>query len=323
MAILKDLLYLFVYPGFIFLTVYSLFIEWFDRKLYARLQNRMGPSYTGFAGILQPLADFIKLTAKEDIVPETADKFMFNILPVVGLAIGATSAMFLPLWHYNISEITFNSFQGDLVVVVYILSLCTLVLFLAGWHSNGFYSTIGGVRVITMLFGYEIPFLLCLLGPAILANSWRIVEIAGFYQANPLLLIVNIIGFFVALVALQAKLERTPFDIPHAETEIVGGTFTEYSGRKLAFFKFMANIEMVVGSGLIAAVFMGGFPGGLIPGFIYFVVKTLIVIALLSTIRALTSRIRVDQVVTLAWRWLMPLAILQIVIVIIVKGLLK
>ncbi len=172
-----------------------------------------------------------------------------------------------------------------------------------------------------MLFGYEVPLFLAVLGPAMLAGSWRLVEIAAFYQHRPYLLLVNLIGFGVALVCVQAKLERTPFDIPHAETEIVGGTFTEYSGKKLALFRLMTDVEMVVSAGLVAAVFMGGFGGGIILGFIQFVLKTLVVIFLLSLMRALTSRIRVDQVVTVAWKYLAPLAVLQLLIVILVKGL--
>ncbi len=125
----------------------------------------------------------------------------------------------------------------------------------------------------------------------------------------------------MALIALQAKLERVPFDVPHAETEIVGGTFTEYSGKKLAFFRLLSDVEMVVGAGLISAVFLGGFPGGLIPGFILFIIKTLIVILLLSAMRAVCARIRIDQVVSFSWRYLAPLAVLQLLIVIIVKYL--
>jgi NADH-quinone oxidoreductase subunit H len=323
MAILKPILYLLVYPGLLFLFFYSTFCEWFDRKIYARLQNRIGPLHTGRAGILQPIADFIKLMAKEDIVPEKADKAMFSALPVFALAIVSTAALYLPLWHYSSDTITFNSFPGDLIVVVYLLSLITLILFLAGWHSTNLFSMIGGVRVLTMLFGYEIPFLLALLSPAILANSWRLAQIAQFYQKHPLLLLPNIIGFFVALISLQAKLERVPFDIPHAETEIVGGTFTEYSGKKLAFFRLLSDIEMVVGAGLIAAVFMAGFPGGLILGLINFIIKTLIIIFLLAAIRAACARIRIDQMVSFSWRYLAPLAVLQLLIVIFLKGLLR
>ena len=113
-----------------------------------------------------------------------------------------------------------------------------------------------------MLFGYEVPLFLAVLSPAILANSWRLAEIAAFYRHHPLLILVNLLGFVIALICVQAKLERTPFDIPHAETEIVGGTFTEYSGKKLALFRLMMDIELVVASGLLATVFLGGFPGG-------------------------------------------------------------
>ncbi|MFH0807536.1 MAG: complex I subunit 1 family protein [Elusimicrobiota bacterium] len=320
MAILKDVLYLLIYPGIFFLMSYSMFVEWVDRKVYARLQNRCGPLHTGYEGMLQPLADFIKLMLKEDIIPERADRFMFAALPVIGLTIVSTAALLLPVWHYA-DYSTFNSFQGDLIVIIYLLSMATLVFFLAGWHSTNPFSTLGGVRVITMLFGYEIPFLLVLLGPAILADSWRMAEIAAFYQAKPLLLLINIIGFFVALISLQAKLERTPFDIPHAETEIVGGTFTEFSGKKYAFFRLMTSIELIVGSGVISAVFLGGFPGGLWLGFAWFIIKTTIIVILLSLIRALHSRIRVEQVVSFAWKYLMPLAVIQILIVIIAKGL--
>jgi len=322
MAVLKTLLYLFVYPGFLFLLIYSTFCEWVDRKLYARFQNRIGPLHTGRSGLLQPIADFIKLLAKEDVVPDAADKGMFRALPIFGLAIVMTAMMYLPLWHYDTGRVWFNSFPGDLIVVLYLLSLPTLVFFLAGWHSTNFFSTIGAARVLTMLFGYEVPLFLAVLSPAILAGSWRLAEISQFYQLHPLLLLPNIIGFAVALVCLQAKLERTPFDIPHAETEIVGGIFTEYSGKKLAMFRLMADIELVVGSGLIAAVFLGGFPGGLFGGLFYFIVKTLIVIFLLSLMRAVTGRIRVDQVVSFAWHYLAPLSIIQLLIVILIKGLL-
>jgi NADH-quinone oxidoreductase subunit H len=203
------------------------------------------------------------------------------------------------------------------------LSLPTLVFFLAGWASTSFFSTIGATRVLTMLFGYEVPLFLSVLSPALLAGSWRLAEIARFYQQKPLLILPNLLGFVVALIAVQAKLERTPFDIPHAETEVVGGTFTEYSGKKLAFFRLMTDIEMVVAAGLLSAVFLAGFPGGALLGFANFVVKTLFIIFLLSLMRALTSRIRVDQVVSFAWKYLAPLAVLQLLIVILIKGFLS
>lgn len=323
MAALRTLLYLVVYPGLLFLFVYSTFCEWFDRKVYARLQNRMGPTHTGRFGLLQPIADFVKLLAKEDVVPDAADKRLFSVLPIIGLAIVSTAGLLLPVWNFDLAAPGFTSFSGDIIVVLYLLSLPTLILFLAAWSSTNIFSTIGGARVLTMLFGYEVPLFLAVLSPAILADSWRLAEIAAFYQQRPLLLLTNLLGFIIAVISVQAKLERTPFDIPHAETEIVGGTFTEYSGKKLALFRLTFDIEMVVSSGLLAAVFLGGFPGGAVIGFLHFVVKTLFVIFLLSLLRALTSRIRIDQVVSFAWKFLAPLAVLQLLVTILLKGLLS
>jgi len=320
MAVLKAVLYLLVYPGILFLFVYSTFVEWFDRKVYARLQNRMGPTHTGRFGLLQPIADFVKLMSKEDIVPDKADKTLFTLLPIFGLAIVATAGLLLPVWHVNPLQAGFNSFPGDLIILLYLLSLPTLIFFLAGWSSTNLFSTIGGSRVLTMFFSYEVPLFLAVLSPALLAGSWRLAEIAAFYRQHPLLILPNLIGFAVALVCVQAKLERTPFDIPHAETEIVGGTFTEYSGKKLAFFRLMTDIEMVVSAGLLATVFLGGFGGGVFLGFLQFIGKTLTVVFLLSLMRAVTGRIRIDQVVSFAWKYLAPLAVLQLLIVIFIKG---
>jgi NADH-quinone oxidoreductase subunit H len=322
MAALRTLVYLLVYPGLLFLFFYSTFCEWFDRKVYARLQNRMGPTHTGRFGLLQPIADFVKLMAKEDVVPEAADKRLFNVLPLFGLAIVSTAGLLLPLWNFDLAAPSMTSFSGDIIVILYLLSLPTLILFLAAWSSTNLFSTIGGSRVLTMLFGYEVPLFLAVLSPAILADSWRLAEIAAFYQKKPLLILPNLLGFGIALIAVQAKLERTPFDIPHAETEIVGGTFTEYSGKKLALFRLMIDIELVVSSGLLATVFLGGFPGGVPIGFVQFVVKTLFVIFLLTLLRAVTSRIRIDQVVRFAWRYLAPMAVLQLLIAILLKGFL-
>jgi NADH-quinone oxidoreductase subunit H len=323
MATVKTLIYLIVFPGLLFLFIYSTFCEWYDRKLYARLQNRMGPTHTGRWGLLQPIADFFKLMSKEDIVPDRADKVMFSALPVFGLAIVSTAMLLLPVWNYSLGKPSLTSFGGDIVVILYLLSLPTFIFFLAGWSSTNLFSTIGAARVLTMLFGYEVPLFLSVLSPAVLANSWRLAEIAAFYRQKPLLVLVNGLGFIIALICVQAKLERTPFDIPHAETEIVGGTFTEYSGKKLAIFRLMLDVEMVVASGLLATVFLGGFPGGLFFGLINFIIKTLFVIFFLSLIRATTSRIRVDQVVSFSWKYLAPLAVLQLLIVILVKGLIS
>jgi NADH-quinone oxidoreductase subunit H len=338
MELLKVLGYLLIFPGVLFLFAFATFAEWFDRKVYARLQNRIGPLHTGTAGLLQPVADFFKLMAKEDIVPAHADRGVFNVLPLFSFAAAVAAFLMIPIFRFNLP---YASFPGDLVVIVYLLSIPTIVYFLAGWHSTNYFAILGSFRSLTQLFGYEVPLFLALLSPAMLAGywdgglwqpaNWQISAIAQFYRTHAYLIPVNIIGFVVALIALQAKLERVPFDAPEAETEIVAGALTEYSGKKLALFRLTIDIELVAGSALIAAVFLGGFalpPAYLgtldlsqILAFILFLVKTLFVISLLSLGRALMGRLRIDQTVAFSWKWLAPLGLLQILITIILRSL--
>jgi len=318
MEYLKVALYLLVFPGFLFQSVFSTFLEWVDRKVYARMQNRRGPLYTGWSGMMQPVADIVKLLAKEDIVPAQADRFIFSLMPLVSLAAACTAGLYLPVWHLN----RYTSFEGDLIVVAYLLAIPSFCLFLAGWFSVSPFALIGATRVLTQVFAYEVPFFLALLTPAVLSGSWRIAEIAAFpwtsgaWWAIPL----QLLAFAVALLSLQAKLERVPFDIPEAETEVVGGPLTEYSGKKLAIFRLQKDILMLVGSALVAALFLGGFGGGLLLGALQLVAKTLVVVVLLSLVRAACARIRIDQIVTFSWRYLAPLSLAQFFIVLLVKG---
>ncbi|MDD5594031.1 MAG: NADH-quinone oxidoreductase subunit H, partial [Candidatus Margulisbacteria bacterium] len=162
-----------IFPGFLFLSVVSLFAEYVDRKLYARLQNRVGPPW------FQPLADFIKLLGKEDIVPQEADRSMFNLSPIFALAAVVTAFLYIPLWGTH----ALYSFKGDLIVVLYLLTIPTLTFFLGGWYSRSLFSAIGAVRSITQLFAYEIPLFISILAPALLANTWSLSEMAAYYSA--------------------------------------------------------------------------------------------------------------------------------------------
>ncbi|HPW55660.1 MAG: NADH-quinone oxidoreductase subunit H [Thermoanaerobaculaceae bacterium] len=318
MSTLKVALYLLVFPGFLFQSGFSTWLEWLDRKLYARMQNRRGPLYTGWSGMMQPVADIIKLLSKEDITPANADKGAFAFMPLLSLASVVTAGLYIPVWHLS----RFNSFEGDIVVVAYLLAIPSFALFLAGWFSVSPYSLLGGTRVLTQLFAYEVPFFLALLTPAVMAGSWKLAAIAAYPWAsgNWWVLPVQVIAFCVALLTLQAKLERVPFDIPEAETEVVGGPLTEYSGKKLALFRLQKDILMYVGSALVACVFLGGFGGGLWLGVVQLVVKTSFVVALLSVVRAACARIRIDQIVTFSWRWLAPASVVQFLIVLLIKA---
>lgn len=310
--ILTQLFQIIIFPGFLFLSVAGLFAEYADRKLYARLQNRQGPPW------FQPAADFIKLIGKEDIVPQAADKGMFKFMPVLALTATITAFLYIPMWNTT----SLYSFYGDVIVVLYLLTIPTLTFFLAGWYSNSLYSLVGAIRSLTQLFAYEVPLFLAVLSSALLADSWSFGGIAVFYNKHPLLVFVNVIGFFVALIALLGKLEKVPFDIPEAETEIVAGSFTEYTGRFLAFFRMALDIETVVVASLMAAVFL---PFGLgtywAIGFALYIIKIFFIIALLALLRTVFARLRIDQMVDFCWRWLAPLAFLQLIISLIVKSI--
>ncbi len=311
---LASLFSILVFPGFVFLGLMGVAAEYLDRIIYARLQHRKGPPW------FQPVADFIKLLGKEDVVPEEADVLMFRAVPIFALAAVITAFFYIPLF----SPSAVFSFSGDLIVVLYLLMIPTMTFFLGAWYSRSLYATIGAVRAITQLFAYEVPLFLGLLAPAVIAGSWNIAEISAFYASHPLLILVNAIAFIVSIIALVGKLERVPFDIPEAETEIVAGTFTEYSGRLLAYFRMAIDMEVVVAASLVAAVFL---PFGMelpaVFAFIIYLVRVVAVIFILSVVRTIFARLRIDQMVSFCWKYLAPIAFLQLVINIIVKGLIR
>ena len=308
-----SIFYLLVFPGLLFLGAYGLVVEFADRKIYARLQNRKGPPW------FQPFADFVKLVSKETIIPFEADRRMFRALPVFALAAVSTVILYTPIWSTG----ALFSFEGDMIVILYLLTIPTLTFFLGGWHSSSLFSTLGSVRALTQLFAYEVPLFMALLGPAILAGSWSVSGVAAYYAANPAMALANIPGFAAALIATQGKLERVPFDIPDAETEIVAGPFTEYGGRLLALFRMSLDIEMVVAAALLSAVFIPLFSGSAILGMLFFVAKTLFIVFLLSAMRAAMARLRIEQMVSFCWKFLTPLALAQVLIDVLLKGLIK
>jgi len=319
MSFFLDILSILLFPGFVFVIVLALIYEWIDRKFYAKLQNRMGPTYTGPAGFLQPFADLIKLLAKEDITPIAADRPFFSVTPVVALALMLTGVLIIPIAGSS----GLLSFRGDVIVAVALMTLLAIVLFLSGLFSVNRFSIIGAERAVLQLLGYEIPLMLAVLGVALGAGSLTLAEIAGstkaWYLFGP-----QVIGFAIYIVAAQAELERVPFDIPEAEQEIVAGWLTEYSGRKLALFRLTRDVELVYISGLAAALFLGG-AGPIFEGIhpwmqmllstFFFVVKTVVILLILSTIRALFARLRIDQMVDFSWKYLVPISLLQMILV--------
>lgn len=312
------LVYVLLFPGLLFLLAYALFLQYADRKISARMQDRVGPPF------LQPFADVVKLLAKEVITPEGVDRRAFDAAPILAFAAVVTAFLYVPV--VAASPI---AFQGDLILVLYLLTLPTVILFLLGWLSRNVFATVGGVRAVTQLFIYEVPFFLALLAPAIAAGSWNISEIVAWQSDHLWILIYQPLGFVLALIGLQAKLERTPFDIPEAETELVAGPWTELTGRRLALMRLTMDVSMVAGSALVAALFLGGpltpwsiEPGWLsvVVGFVLFLVKTLAILLILITIKVAMGRVRIDQLNNLGWKYLASLAVLQVLLVLLMNG---
>lgn len=307
---LTGLLQILVFPGFVFLTGYGLLFEYLDRKVHARLQNRVGPPW------YQPLADLLKLVGKETIIPAEANKTLFPILPVISLSAVAASFVYIPVF----GKTSIASLEGDLIIVLYFLLIPTVCLFLAGWYSRGVYSTLGSVRTLTQLFAYEVPLFMALLAPALIAETWSISGITAFYSERPLYILINIPAFIVALIASQGKLERVPFDTPEADTEIVSGPLVEYSGRLLALFRIAVDCELVLLASLISAIFLPFMTGNTLLDFVLYLFKTVLVLLFLALMRSVMARVRIDQMVNFYWKYLTPLAILQIMVNLLVRS---
>jgi len=314
-----------VFPGFIFLLVLVLFFDWFERKVAARFQNRMGPTYTGPLGILQPIADYIKLFSKEDITPKQTNKLLFVVAPILAFSLFVFALFFIPIDGSNV--ILNSSFEGDLILVLLLVTLANFGIFLSGWASLNPYSGIGATRVLTQFLGYDIPLIILAIGPAFLAKSLSIVNITAS-QSLPFALLIPW-SFVLFIIALQAELEKDPFDIPHAETEIVGGYETEYSGRKLAFIKLSEDFQFLIGAALVTELFLGGCHGPVLFGMpevwhiIWFMVKTIGVVFVLEYVGNVSARLRIDQVVHGNWKLLIPLSILSLALTVIVEPLLR
>ena len=303
-----------VFPGFTFILFFTLFCDWIERKIEARMQNRMGPSFAGPSGILQPLADFIKLLTKEDITPTDSKKSLYGLAPIMAFSMIVFAFCFLPVDGATV--IPSVSFAGDLIFVMALVSVANFMLFLSGWSSTNPYSAIGAARVLTQFLGYDIPLFMLALAPAFLAGSLTIVSIVSS-QWLPYAILAPW-AFIMFIITMQAELEKDPFDVPHAESEVVAGHETEYSGGKLAFLKLARDVQIVFGASLITVLFLGGSNGPVffgLPEFwgtLWFVLKVLGVIVITEYVTCLFARLRIDQVVKANWRVLLPLSILSL-----------
>lgn len=290
------------------ITAYSI---WFERKFAGRMQSRVGPTLVGPFGLLQPLADAVKLLQKEDIVPENADRALFNLAPPLTVLFALATSAVVPFGPDIIA--------ADLDVgVLWILGLGGLMVFpvwIAGWSSNNKYALLGGMRSVAQGISYEIPLVLSALVPVTLAGSMSVSDIVR-YQAEHGWFIFGpgFFAFFVFFLASLAEANRIPFDIPEAESELIAGVTTEYTGMKFGLFYLAEYLHTLIISAVASALFFGGWSGPFRPGLHWMVLKTLILFFVIFWIRWTFLRFRSDQLMAICWKYLVPFTILLVMV---------
>lgn len=302
----------------VFLSGTVMVLTWLERKALARIQLRMGPMRVGPHGTLQPIADVAKLMTKEDITPSWADKRVFWLAPAALLLPALLVWVTIPMAR----DLVLRNLDMGLFYIIAVSVLSVMGLVMAGWGSANKYAMLGGLRAVGALISYEIPFILAVLGVAMLSQSMDITRIVDD-QRSIAYIIVQPLGLFLFLVAGLAELGRTPFDIHHAESEVVGGPFVEYSGAHWAAFMLAEYINTFTVAALIVLLFLGGWRWPAMPGdgalhtllsLIWFLAKTYFVILVIFWIRGTFPRLRIDQLMAFAWKVLVPLAFVNILL---------
>ena len=293
---------------------------YFERKVIGHMQARLGPMRVGPHLLLQPIADFVKLFFKEDIVPSNADKPIFLIAPVISVVAALASLAVIPLWEtFTIANINIG--------ILYILALSSVGAYgiiLAGWSSNSKYSFLGALRSSAQVISYEIAMGLSLVGIIMLAGSANLIDIVNAQSKYPFIL-TQPVAFFVFLMAAIAETNRAPFDLPEAETELVAGYFTEYSGMRFGLFFVAEYVGMFIMSAIAAICFLGGWKGphfwifSHVPNIVWFLLKVYALIFFYYWLRATLPRYRYDQLMSLGWKLFIPLTLANIAITGLVK----
>lgn len=286
-------------------------ITWTERRLLGRFQNRVGPNRWGPFGLLQPIADLVKLLTKEDLTPAGADRIVFALVPVAMIAPLILMTAVIPFAQDT-------ALAGLNVGVLYLLaisSVTTVAIFMAGWASNNRYAMFGAARAVAVLISYEVPVVLSLLGVVMVAGSMSLGDIVSA-QGLPFLL-VQPLAFLVFLAGMSAELNRTPFDVAEAESEIIAGYHTEYSGIKFALIQAAEFGGVAVVSAIIATLFLGGWAGPQSEylGWLWFLLKTGAVVFVFIWIRATYPRLRIDQIMAFSWKFLLPLSLINLLAV--------
>jgi NADH-quinone oxidoreductase subunit H len=300
-----------------YLTFNVLFLVWLERKVAGHIQRRLGPMEVGPHGALQTVADMLKLLSKQLLTPVATDRFTYLFAPVLVFLPTLCVASLIPVAQVQ----TFADMPNGLIVIVALSGITVISIFMAGWSSNNKYAVLGGMRSVAQVIAYEIPVLLAALSVVLMAQSLDLRQIAAGQRVPYALL--QPVAAVIYLIGITAETNRAPFDIPEAESELVGGFHTEYSGMRFAMFFFAEYTNMLVLGALGATLFLGGWKGPLLPGPVWLLLKAYAVIFLMIWARWTFPRLRFDQLMSFAWKLLIPIALLNVAVTALVLGVVR
>ncbi len=291
-----------------FISVAAMFLIWWERKISAHIQARFGPMRVGgWHGWAQSIADGIKLLLKEDIIPKNADRPIFILAPMVVFASALAAYVVIPFGPGLIVQ----DLNIGILYIIAISSLAVLGIIMAGWSSNNKYAALGALRSAAQAVSYEVPLVISLLGPILLVGSLSMMKIVEAQQYL-WFIVVQPLAFLIYFTCAVAETNRLPFDIPEAESELVAGFHVEYSGMRFAIFFLAEYANMFVVCAIATTVFLGGWQGPFLPGWVWFLIKTFFLLFVMIWLRWTLTRVRVDQLMYVAWKVLLPLAFLNL-----------
>jgi NADH-quinone oxidoreductase subunit H len=310
---------------FIFCTVLlviAIFLVWVERKVVARFQDRLGPNRLGPFGLIQPFADIIKLLIKEDLTPKGADRFIYNLAPILALATVLLLWAVIPLTP----NVVGSNMNVALLYIIAIGAISTLGIIMAGWASNNKYALLGAFRTVAQMVSYEVPMVIILLVPVIVARSMNIQDIAK--AQSPLWYIfIMPVAAVIFLITSIAEIGRAPFDLVEAESEIVAGFHIEYSGMKFGMFYAGELLHALTIGAIFSTLFLGGWRGPFVEqvpflGIFYLFIKSMFIYWVIMWIKYSMPRIRIDQMLNFNWKFLTPVAIVLVIVTAILDRLL-
>lgn len=305
-----------------FLTFNVLFLIWLERKVAGHIQRRLGPMEVGPHGALQTVADMLKLLSKELFTPAAADRYTYLLAPILVFMPTLCVASLIPVGDAT----AFAEMPYGLIVIAALSGLTVISIFMAGWSSNNKYAVLGGLRSVAQVVAYEIPVLLAALSVVLIAQTLDLQQLGDAHHWPHVFglpvpyVVVQPVAAVIFFIGITAETNRAPFDIPEAESELVGGFHTEYSGMRFAMFFFAEYTNMLVLGALGATLFLGGWKGPLLPGWLWIILKAYAVILLMMWARWTFPRLRFDQLMSFAWKLLIPLALANLVVTAVVVG---